>query len=60
MKHWTLACLAGVALLAACSSDSGSGSKTATTGSGAGGGAAGAGREPGAPEREEAPEPVVS
>jgi peptidoglycan-associated lipoprotein len=52
MKHWTLACLAGVALLAACSSDSGSGSKTATTGSGAGGGgAAGAGRA--APGSEE-------
>jgi peptidoglycan-associated lipoprotein len=50
MKHWTLACLAGVALLAACSSDSGSGSaKTSTTGSG--GGVAGAGRA--APGSEE-------
>jgi len=52
MNHWNLACLAGAALLAACSSDGGSGSaKTAATGSGTGGGAAGAGRA--APGSEE-------
>ena len=40
MKQRTLACLAGVALLAACSSDKGSGSATtAANGSGAGAGA---------------------
>jgi peptidoglycan-associated lipoprotein len=53
MKHWTIACLAGVALLAACSSDSGSGSgTTAASGSGAGGGASGSASR-GAPGSEE-------
>jgi len=51
MKDWKLACLAGVALLAGCSSDTGSGSKTATTGSGTGAGVAGASRA--APGSEE-------
>jgi peptidoglycan-associated lipoprotein len=54
MKHRTLACLAGVALLAACSSDKGSGSATtAANGSGLGAGAAGAGAGQGAPGSEE-------
>ena len=52
MKQWTLACLAGVALLAACSSDKGSGNATtAASGSGTGTGAGGAGQ--GAPGSEE-------
>jgi peptidoglycan-associated lipoprotein len=52
MKQRTLACLAGVALLAACSSDKGSGSATtAANGSGTGAGAGGAGQ--GAPGSEE-------
>ena len=52
MKQWTLACLAGVALLAACSSDKGSGNATtAASGSGTGAGAGGAGQ--GAPGSEE-------
>jgi peptidoglycan-associated lipoprotein len=52
MKQWTLACLAGVALLAACSSDKGTGTATtAASGSGTGAGAGGAGQ--GAPGSEE-------
>ncbi len=58
MKHWTLACLAGAALLAACSSDktagdaNGSGGSTGGGGSGIGAsGAGGAGH--GAPGSEE-------
>jgi peptidoglycan-associated lipoprotein len=52
MKQWTLACLAGVALVAACSSDKGTGTATtAASGSGTGAGAGGAGQ--GAPGSEE-------
>jgi peptidoglycan-associated lipoprotein len=42
MKHWTVACLAGAALLAACSSDKTSGTANGS-GTGAPGDAAGAG-----------------
>jgi peptidoglycan-associated lipoprotein len=60
MKPWTLACLAGVALLAACSSDKtagtadGSGGTTGGSGFGAAGGPGGAGGAGhGAPGSEE-------
>lgn len=43
MKHWTLGCLAGAALLAACSSDNNSGATNGTGGAGASGYGAGGG-----------------
>jgi peptidoglycan-associated lipoprotein len=59
MKHWTIACLAGVALLAACSSSddsknaNGAGGASAYGATGAGGGVGAGGAGPAAPGSEE-------